>query len=50
MNVSPLDIYVVNRWTKKEAAGTSRPSHKMKHHYADFNILLPNFERYTKVM
>jgi hypothetical protein len=50
MNVGPIDIDVVNRWTKKEAAGTSRASHKMKHHYADINILLPNFERYTKVM
>jgi hypothetical protein len=50
MNVGPIDIDVVNRWTKKEAAGTSRPAHKMKHHYADINILLPNFEHYTKVM
>jgi hypothetical protein len=50
MGVSPIDIDVVNRWTKKEAAGTSRVSHKMKHHYADVAILLPAFERYTKVM
>jgi hypothetical protein len=50
MNVGPIDIDVVNRWTKKEAAGTSRPAHKMKHHYADINIVLPNFVRYTKVM
>jgi len=50
MGVSPVDIDVVNRWTKKEAAGTSRASHKMKHHYADVTILLPAFERYTKVM
>lgn len=50
MGVSPIDIDVVNRWTKKEAAGTSRVSHKMKHHYADVAILLPAFERYTRVM
>jgi hypothetical protein len=50
MGISHLDIDVVNRWTKKEAAGTSRVSHKMRHHYADVVILLPAFERYTKVM
>ena len=50
MGVNPTDIDVVNRWSKKEAAGTSRTSHKMKHHYADVTILLPAFERYTKVM
>ena len=51
MNVKDYDIDVVNRWTKKEAAGTGRPSHgKMKHHYADINILLPNFLRYTMAM
>jgi hypothetical protein len=50
MGVNPTDIDVVNRWTKKEAAGTSRALHKMKHHYADVTILLPAFERYTKVM
>jgi hypothetical protein len=50
MAVGPVDIDVVNRWTKKEAAGTSRPSHKMKHHYADITILLPAFERYTRLM
>ena len=50
MGVSPIDIDVVNRWTKKEAAGTSRVSHKMKHHHADVAILLPAFERYTRVM
>jgi hypothetical protein len=39
-----------NRWQKKEAAGTSRPGQQMHHHYADINILLPNFRRYTRVM
>jgi hypothetical protein len=50
MNVSKTDIDVVNRWQKKEAAGTSRPGHQMHHHYADINILLPNFRRYTRAM
>ena len=50
MGVSPVDIDVVNRWNKKEAAGTARVGHKMKHHYADVTVLLPAFERYTKVM
>jgi hypothetical protein len=50
MQVSALDIEVVNRWQKKEGAGTARANHSMKHHYADINILFPNFIRYTKVM
>jgi hypothetical protein len=50
MQVSALDIEVVNRWQKKEGAGTARANHSMKHHYADTNILFPNFIRYTKVM
>jgi hypothetical protein len=50
MQVCPNDIIVVNRWTKKEGAGTSRPNHSMQHHYADIHILFPNFIRYTKVM
>jgi hypothetical protein len=50
MNVSETDIDVVNRWTKKEASGTSRPGHTMKHHYADITIMLPNFRRYTMAM
>ena len=41
IGVSPIDIDVVNRWTKEEAAGTSRFSHKMKHYYTDVAILLP---------
>jgi hypothetical protein len=50
IQVCPNDIDEINRWTKKEGAGTSRPTHKMQHHYADVNILLPTFIRYTKVM
>jgi hypothetical protein len=50
MDVSKTDIDVVNRWQKKEAAGTSRPGHQMHHHYADITILLPNFRRYTMAM
>ena len=48
MGVSSVDIDVINRWTKKEAAGTARVSHKMRHHYADVIILLPAFERCTQ--
>jgi hypothetical protein len=50
MNVSEPDIDVVNRWTKKEVAGTSRPGHKIKHHYADITIMLPNFRHYSMAM
>jgi hypothetical protein len=51
MNVTEYDIDVVNRWVKKEKAGTNRPGQsKMKHHYSDINIMLPNFRRYTMAM
>jgi hypothetical protein len=50
MGVSSVDVEVINRWVKKEAAGTARVSHKMKHHHADVIILLPAFERCTKVV
>ena len=46
MEVSPIDIDVINRGTKKEAAsGTTHVSHKIKQQYADMAILLPAFER-----
>ena len=48
MGVSPIDIDVVNSWTKKEAAGTLCVLQKMKHHYVV--ILLPAFERYNNSM
>jgi hypothetical protein len=51
MKVSEPDIDVVKHWQKKEAAGMSRSGYQMNHHhYADINILLPNFRRYTMAM
>ena len=50
MEVKSIDIDVVNRWTKKEKAGTRRPGHQMRHHYADINLLLQPFLRYTRNM
>jgi hypothetical protein len=43
------DIKVVNRWSKKEAAGTGKPSMEMIQSYAEIHILhLPSFMRYTR--
>jgi hypothetical protein len=51
MNVTECDIDVVNRWVKKEKAGTNRPGQsKMKHQCSDVNIMLPNFLRHTVAM
>jgi hypothetical protein len=51
MDVTKYDIDVINRWVKKEKAGTNRPGQsKMKHHYSDINIMLPNFLRCTMAM
>ena len=50
MKVAEADIKVVNRWSKKEAAGTSKMSMDMTQYYADIHILLPAFMRYTGAM
>ena len=50
MKVAPEDIKVVNRWSKKEASGTSKPSMDMAQYYAEIHILLPAFLRYTGAM
>ena len=50
MKVASEDIKVVNRWSKKEAAGTSKPSMDMTQYYAEVHILLPAFMRYTGAM
>ncbi len=49
--MSGNDIEIVNRWAKREQAGDSRPEMSMKHHhYADINLLLESFLRYTQAM
>jgi hypothetical protein len=48
--VSSVDIDVVNCWKRKEAAGTNKPSHSMKQHYADVSLLLASFLRYIHSM
>jgi hypothetical protein len=50
MKVAPEDIKVVNRWSKKEASGTSKASMDMAQYYAEIHILLPAFLRYTGAM
>ena len=50
MGVGADDIDVVNRWSRKERSAGSRPSHSMRHHYADINLLLESFLRYTRAM
>jgi putative protein kinase ArgK-like GTPase of G3E family len=50
MKVAEADIKVVNRWSRKEAAGTSKMSMDMTQYYADIHILLPAFLRYTGAM
>lgn len=50
MKVSPMDIDIVNRWKKVEAAKGKRTNLPMKQHYAEISILLAPFLRYTKAM
>ena len=44
------DIDVVNRWEKKEKAGTKKSGMAMKQHYADFQMLVQPFKRYGSNM
>jgi len=48
--VSEDDRYIVNRWTKKEAGGGTRPSVAIHQHYCDASQCLSNFLRYTQAM
>jgi hypothetical protein len=50
MNVSQSDIDIVNRWHTVEAAKGNRPSFPMQQHYAQVELLLQPFIRYTGAM
>lgn len=50
MRVSEADRYVVNRWKKKENAGTGKVSHSIDQHYVDVNMVKESFIRYTSAM
>jgi hypothetical protein len=50
MKVPSEDIKVVNRWSRKEASGTSKASMDMTQCHADVHVLLPSFMRYTGAM
>jgi hypothetical protein len=48
--VNLLDIRVVNRWHKVEKAAGQRPSYDMSQHYAQIDLLVDCFLRYTGAM
>jgi hypothetical protein len=48
--VAQADIDVVNRWQTVERAAGSRPNRPMRQHYAELELLLKPFLRYTWVM
>ena len=50
MKVSEADRYVVNRWKKKENAGTGKVSHSIDQHYVDVAMVKDSFIRYTRAM
>ena len=49
-NVSEADRYVVNRWKKKESAGTGKVSHTIDQHYVDVTMVKDSSLRYTAAM
>ncbi|KAI2501534.1 hypothetical protein MHU86_12911 [Fragilaria crotonensis] len=50
MKVSEADRYVVNRWKRKETAGTGKVSHSIDQHYVDIAMVKDSFIRYTRAM
>ena len=44
------DVDIVNRWKTIEATQGSRPSRPMRQHYAQLELLLGPFLRYTLAM
>jgi hypothetical protein len=48
--VALTDIRVVNRWQKIEKAKGQRPSYDMTQHYAQVDLLIDCFLRYTRAM
>jgi hypothetical protein len=49
-NISKTDIEVVNRWHSVEQAKGNRPSRPMHQHYAQAELLVAPFVRYTTAM
>jgi hypothetical protein len=50
MKVSEADRYIVNRWKRKESAGSSRVGHSIDQHYVDVSLVNESFLRYTEAM
>ena len=48
--VSPSDIDIVNRWDQSSGFKNKKVAQPMKHHYAQFELLLKPFLRYTYEM
>jgi len=48
--VDKNDVDIVNRWRTVEEAKGKRPNRPMRHHYAQFELLLEPFMRYTRMM
>jgi len=48
--VSSEDIDLVNKWDLSSLFLNKRVSQSMRHHYAEFELLLKPFLRYTKAM
>ena len=50
IGVATPDVDTVNRWRTKENAGTNKPGARIDHMYADVNLLVGPFLRYTRSM
>jgi len=50
MNVSSVDINVINRWQTTDDSKTKKPNLGMHHHYTELSLLVRPFLRYTSQM
>jgi hypothetical protein len=50
MGVRRDDIDLVNRWHQVDKADGNRPSFDMRHHYAQYELLIDPLLRYTQAM
>ena len=50
MKVDSKDIDIVNRWNDPGEQRRKKISQPMKQHYAQINVLLAPFKRYTQAM
>ena len=50
MDINKKDIDILNGWNQAEQTKGRSPNQPMKQHYAQIELLIAPFKRYTKAM